>query len=202
MATGKRGYHHGDLRRALLDAALEALASVPAEDLSLREVSARVGVTHTAAYRHFEDKTSLFAALAEEGYHALGDALDAAATGKRAPRAKLRALASCYVAFALAHPGRHRVMAGPRLNEDGRFPELERAVDAAFGRLQGAIADGQAAGVFRSGKTLDLAITVWVAAHGYVDLVLRRRIKVRSTGVAVAYFESVLEPVLDGLEAP
>jgi len=65
----KRGrYHHGDLRRALLDAALELLAREGASALTLREVARRAGVTHAAPYRHFTDKQALLAAVAEEGF--------------------------------------------------------------------------------------------------------------------------------------
>ena len=200
-APKKRGYHHGDLRRALVTAALDLIGKGGPEALTLREAAAAVGVTHPAAYRHFEDKTALLAAVAEEGYVALGGELEKAVGGERAPRARVRALALAYVAFAMERPAHYRVMWGPRLNEDGRFPSLEAAVARVFDLVVAEIAGGQTAGVFRKGDARDLAVTVWIAAHGYTELVARRRIKVRSPRVATEYFDRLLGPVLDGLAA-
>src|SRR5262245_39291725 len=64
----KRGYHHGDLRKALIDAALEQIAAHGAHTLSLREVARLAGVSHTASYRHFSRKETLLAAIATEGF--------------------------------------------------------------------------------------------------------------------------------------
>ncbi len=69
--SAKRGYHHGDLRAALLEAAREVLAKEGVEALTLREVARRAGVTHAAPYRHFADKEALLAAVATEGFAAL-----------------------------------------------------------------------------------------------------------------------------------
>lgn len=198
--TKKRGYHHGDLSRALVAAALEIIAERGPEAFTLREAAAAVGVTHGAAYRHYEDKVALLAAIAEEGYRLLAQHLTRA-TGDEAapPRDRLRAHAAAYVEFALEHAAHYRVMWGPRLNEDGRFPALEVALADAFARIQTEIVRGQEAGVFRSGPPRDLAIAVWVTAHGFIELVLRRRLKVKSRGVAVDYFLTLFEPVADGL---
>lgn len=197
----KTAYHHGDLRRALLDAALVLLEERGPEALTLREVASRVGVTHPAAYRHFEDKTALLAAVAEEGYVALSaDVADALSRASTRPDARLRAIAAAFVDFALRNPARYRVMWGPRLNTDGRFPALEAAISHVFELVQGEVARGQETGVFRDGKPRDLAVGLWVVGHGYVELVARRRIKVKSREKAVEYFLTLFEPWLDGLE--
>lgn len=196
----KRGYHHGDLARALVAAALDIIVKKGPDAFTLREAAAAVGVTHGAAYRHFEDKQALLAAVAEEGYRQLGQRLaKVAAEPTTDPRARLRAHAAAYVEFALEHPAHYRVMWGPRVNEDGRFPSLEAAISDAFARMSTEIARGQEAGVFREGLARDMAIGVWVTAHGYVELVARRRLKVKSQRVAVEYFLSLFEPVVDGL---
>jgi len=196
----KRAYHHGDLARALVTAAVELIARRGPEAFTLREAAAAVGVTHGAAYRHFEDKQALLAAVAEEGYRGLAQRLaKAALVPENDPRQRIRVHAAAYVEFALERPAHYRVMWGPRLNEDGRFPTLEAAIADAFSRLTAEIERGQKAGAFRDAPTRDLAIGVWIAAHGYVELVLRRRLKVKSAKVAVDYFLSLLEPFLDGL---
>jgi AcrR family transcriptional regulator len=200
----KRAYHHGDLARALVTAALEIIAKRGPEAFTLREVAAVVGVTHGAAYRHFADKEALLAAVAEEGYRGLGMKLASAANDAPAdPLARIRALAAAYVEFAMARPAHYRVMWGPRVNEDGRFPSLEVAISEAFALVIAEFERGQAKGAFRDDEpSRDLAIAFWVAAHGYVELVLRRRLEVRSEAVAVAYFGKLLNPFLDGLTAP
>lgn len=199
-AVRKRGYHHGDLARALVAAALEIIAKKGPDAFTLREAAAAVGVTHGAAYRHFEDKEAILAAVAEEGYRQLTQKLaKVAAEPTDDPRARVRAHAAAYVEFALEHPAHYRVMWGPRVNEDGRFPSLEAAIADSFARISDEIARGQTAGVFREGRARDLAIGVWVTAHGYVELVMRRRLKVKSQRVAVEYFLSLFEPVVDGL---
>jgi AcrR family transcriptional regulator len=196
----KRAYHHGDLARALVTAALDLIAKRGPEALTLREVAAAVGVTHGAAYRHFADKEALLAGVAEEGYRGLAQKLASAANAAVAdPPARVRALGAAYVEFAMARPAHYRVMWGPRVNEDGRFPSLEAAISEAFALVIAEFERGQAAGAFRADPPRDLAISFWVAAHGYVELVLRRRLKVKSEAVAVAYFEKLLAPFLDGL---
>lgn len=196
----KTAYHHGDLRRALVVAAVDLVGSRGPEALTLREVAAQVGVTHPAAYRHFEDKTALLAAVAEDGYLALGDALAAGlARAGDLPRDRVRALAAAYVGFAVERPAHYRVMWGPRLNTEGRFPSLEAAISRVFELVAAEMGRGQELGAFRDGSPRDLAIAMWVSAHGYVELVAQRRIKVRSPKVAVDYFLTLFEPWLDGL---
>lgn len=199
----KRGYHHGDLARALVTAAVEVIAKEGPDALTLREVASVVGVTHAAAYRHFSDKQALLAAVAEEGYRVLADRLTRASrSSETAPRERIRLLGATYVEFAMDSAAHYRVMSGPRLNEDGRFPSLEAAIADAFALVMKEIERGQEVGAFRRGVPRDLAVAVWVAAHGYVDLVLRRRLKVKSTKVAVDYFLTLFEPFVDGLTRP
>ena len=199
----KRAYHHGDLARALVTAALEIIGKRGPEAFTLREVAAAVGVTHGAAYRHFADKEALLAAVAEEGYRGLAQKLASAMNATLAdpsPRGRIRALAAAYVEFAMSRPAHYRVMWGPRVNEDGRFPSLEVAISEAFALVIAAFERGQVKGAFRDDEPArDLAIAFWVAAHGYIELVLRRRLKVKSEAVAVAYFDKLLSPFLDGL---
>jgi AcrR family transcriptional regulator len=122
-------YHHGDLPRALRDAATRLLAERGSDGLTLREAARLVGVNHAAAYRHFTDKRALLAAVAEEGYAKLARDMRDADVGKGANMAeRLRRIGTAFVAFARADPALFALMTGPRLNEDGRFPSLERAL--------------------------------------------------------------------------
>ena len=107
----KRAYHHGDLRAAALEAARVQLGERGAEDVSLREVARAAGVSATALYRHFPDKTALLEALSDEGFARLAAAQRAAmeaATGTKVDR--FNEMGRAYVRFALAEPGLFRLM--------------------------------------------------------------------------------------------
>lgn len=199
-ASRKRAYHHGDLARALVDAALERIATDGVEGFNLREAARAVGVTHAAAYRHFEDKRAILATIAEEGFRALGDEIESALARTEGDAiAKLEALGRAYVRYALREPARFRVMFGPRLNEDGRFPSLEREVRRAFELLLRAIEAGQREGTLREGAPRDLAGALWTSAHGFASLVLHDKIPVRSAARAEGYFVEIARPLFDGL---
>lgn len=110
-AATKRGYHHGDLKAEALEAARVQLGERGAEDVSLREVARAAGVSATALYRHFPDKTALLEALSDEGFARLAVAQRAAmeaATGTKVDR--FNAMGRAYVRFALAEPGLFRLM--------------------------------------------------------------------------------------------
>lgn len=107
-ASAQRGYHHGDLRQALLDAALALVEQGSADAISLREVARRVGVSPAAVYRHFPDKQALMEAIAAAGLARLGAVQAEAAAGADPPHA-FEAVGRAYVRFALDNPGLFRV---------------------------------------------------------------------------------------------
>src|SRR3954469_24341488 len=112
----KAAYHHGDLRRAVLDAALRLIDTQGLQALSVREVARRAGVTHGAPYHHFADRASLLAALAKDGFELLVAAMRSEqARSRPAPDQQLAAVGRGYVAFALAHPAYFKVMFRPEL---------------------------------------------------------------------------------------
>lgn len=196
-------YHHGDLRNALVGAAIEVISSGGPELITLREVSRRVGVNHRAVYRHFKDLTALLAAVAEQGYRALIDsvteALASVPSRAKATR-RLEALGVAYIRFAVAHPSHYRIMFGRRLNEDGRFPELEHVVMRAFDVLVTEIGRGQAEGTLATGSLREAAFSFWSLAHGFASLALVQRIRVRPA-LLEAYSRQLLAPLIAGLQA-
>src|SRR5512133_2304967 len=112
-------YHHGELRRALLDASLAVIERDGVSALSLRELARRLGVSHAAPAHHFPDKAALLVEIAREGYERFGAALAAAADAAPDDDARLAAIGRAYVDFALAHPATFRVMFGRELAELG-----------------------------------------------------------------------------------
>lgn len=198
-AAKKRAYHHGDLARALIEAALEHIKRDGVEAFTLRQAARSVGVTHTAAYRHFEDKRALLANLAEEGYRVLASDLREASQIEGDALERLTAIGRAYVRFAFREPARFRVMFGPRLNFDRRFPGLEAETQRAFRILLETIEAGQKNGELIDGAPRDLAFMLWTSSHGFAALVLHRKIIVRSAARAEAYYAEIVRPLLTGL---
>lgn len=181
---GRATYHHGDLRRALIDAAVAIIGDRGAEAFTLREAARRLGVNHRAAYRHFADKTSLLAAVAEQGFAALVELTRAeiAAAGATDAEGRLLAMARAYVAWADRHPAHFRVMFGPRLNEDGP-PAFEAPMAEAYRILEAEIRQVIGAPPTIAGPgddpVTDALVAYWSVVHGLASLVLMKRVRVR-----------------------
>jgi AcrR family transcriptional regulator len=166
-----RAYHHGNLRRALLDAALALFVERGSFDFTLRELARHAGVTHNAPYRHFAGKSDLLEALREEGFAALARACQAAlASSPEADlRARVRLLGEAYVRFAVAHPHRFRLMSNNPLGE----PRGDDARGEAFAMLHAALDEARRAGVVRSDlSTRETALGAWALVHGLASLLV------------------------------
>ncbi|MCA9656758.1 MAG: TetR/AcrR family transcriptional regulator [Myxococcales bacterium] len=176
----KRSYHHGDLRAALLDAAIEVIGERGLHGLSLRECARRADVSHAAPYRHFADKNALLLAIARRGFERLAAAGVAAMDGVGDPRDRLDAYGVAYVRFAVDNPVLFRVM-------------FTAELDAAEGVEAGHVVDkggeeGDEAGAFEllveSAAALiddgddprEAALAAWSLPHGLAMLVLDGRI--------------------------
>src|SRR5918995_5925004 len=106
----RRAYHHGNLRRGLLDEALATIRADGVDGLTLRQIGSRLGVSRTALYRHFADKRALLTAVATEGFRTLRQQLISAwEDGGRSPVGS-QAMGAAYVRFAVANPSHYRVM--------------------------------------------------------------------------------------------
>ncbi|MEV5828933.1 TetR/AcrR family transcriptional regulator [Spirillospora sp. NPDC052242] len=153
-------YHHGNLRRAVLDAAADAIAESGPAGWSLRELARRAGVSHAAPAHHFGDKTGVLTAVAAEGYTRFADALEAAGDD-------LHDIGLAYVRFAVDHPAHFAVMFRPQLYRPDD-PELAAArvrADAVLTwGVRGVAPDG--------GRDADgtAALAAWSIVHGFADL--------------------------------
>lgn len=159
-----------DTRRAVLDAAVDLVARQGHAALSFREVARRAGVSHQAPYHHFGDREGILAAIAEEGFRGLAEALEATAGLPAAARLEASGLA--YVKWALAHPGHYRTLFRPDLVSLDAHEGLRREAARAFRFLEVLVAalhaDGRA--TWRDSSVL-LAL-IWSTVHGIVSLVL------------------------------
>jgi AcrR family transcriptional regulator len=165
-------YYEGDLRRDLLDAALELIDRQGPSAVSLRDLARRLGVSHAAPSNHFPDKAALFTAIAVEGFELLAAAIEAA-TRRAGPAAtagqRLRAAGQAYTGFAVAHPAHFAVMwQRDLLHRDD--PALAAAGQAAFELLLAGVRDVQAAGWAAGTDQRTVAYLAWSVVHGLAAL--------------------------------
>jgi AcrR family transcriptional regulator len=156
-------YHHGNLREALLTAGAKLLAQRGAAQLTLRDIAKAAQVSHAAPYHHFASLEELLAAIAEQGFSALAEAMASAAKAKDF-RERLVAICAAYVAFGRAQPALFRLMFGPVLTQKDRYLGLKTTADSAFSILLMAALDYDPA----EGQLL--ALTGWSLAHGLANL--------------------------------
>lgn len=162
MTDKSRPYHHGDLPRVLLSAAIEVIEEVGPGALSLREVARRAGVSHAAPAHHFGDKAGLLTAVATEGYHLVRRVLADAAeqTGD------FREVGVAYVTFARTHRAHFEVMYRPELCH-ADDPDLVAARDGAGATLYGPAAE--LAGETEEAGAL-AGVAAWSLMHGFATL--------------------------------
>ena len=168
-AMAPKPYHHGDLRRALLESADAILEREGPSALSLRAVAREAGVSPAAPYHHFKDKDELLSAIAMDGFTRLSAALFAAANGKHDAEIQMSDLGVAYVKFAQSHPALYRIMYDCARAEDA-LPEKGAAHDDnGFQILKDALT--KAGGNRVSETDIHLAaIASWCAAHGLAEM--------------------------------
>jgi AcrR family transcriptional regulator len=175
--TTSARYHHGDLRRVLIETALGMVEEEGAWDFTLREVARRAGVTHAAPYHHFADKSSLLAEVAVLGFEALRRQMETAIrTQSASPREVLTGIAMAYIRFGVEHPAHYRLMFGPELADRERHPALAQAADGTFAVLTNAIERGQQVGDVRRDSVPQQALAAWSLVHGLTTLLIDRRL--------------------------
>ncbi len=168
---GRRGYHHGNLSEALVQAALDLIAQFGPAGFSFAEVTRAVGVSPAAPYRHFRDRDALMADIARRGFDKFADALSAAWNeGRPEPLEAFKAVGQAYLAFARNEPAYFAAMFEARLPPD-TSRELTVATERAFGILRQAcetlIADLPAG---QRPPALMMSLHVWAMAHGIASL--------------------------------
>jgi AcrR family transcriptional regulator len=180
----RASYHHGNLRRALLDAALPLVEKEGPEALTLRAAARLAGVSQAAPYRHFADKRALLAAVAEEGFRAMTNEMRGAIVPyPDDPLRRFRALGLSYVSFAASHPSHFRVMFGREIADKSASPSLSEAAAETFSLLVEAITECQRAGLVRPGDPRELALSAWSAVHGLSALLIDEQVQGGEKGV-------------------
>ncbi len=172
----KKAYHHGDLRQALLDAAIDLITEQDIAAVSLRAIARQLGVTPAAPYHHFKDKNMLLAEVGREGFLRLAKAIDEAvsestefAESSPHPTTMLRAMGLGYIRFAIANPSQYRVMFGCDRKDINEYPALHEAGQSCFNRL--LMSAAAALGEHSTEEDAHrVALTSWSACHGFASL--------------------------------
>ncbi|MGA7204451.1 MAG: TetR/AcrR family transcriptional regulator [Specibacter sp.] len=166
-------YHHGDLRRTLLEAAATSIEASGVEALSLRQLARDAGVSHAAPSRHFSDKQALLDALAEDGFNRLAASLEeatrGAATTPAAARRRFEDLAQSYVGFALAQPTLLSLMFGLKHAPSARA-ELVAAGHASMELTMRVVVAAQEIGAIGPGDPQRMALVAFATFHGIATL--------------------------------
>jgi len=168
-------YHHGDLRRALLQAAVRTIGSHGVDGLTLRGVGSTLGVSRTALYRHFTDKAALLAAVAAEGFRMLREETARAWEDGERGLSGFEAMGVAYVRFAIAHPSHYRVMFGAEISGAADV-QLAGEGAGAFQVLVDALTALQTQNLARRDDTQQMALFVWSTVHGVAMLAIDGRL--------------------------
>lgn len=196
----KRPYHHGDLRRVIIETALEMLRTEKDWQFTLREVARRAAVSHTAPYKHFPDKGALLVELAMIGFDRLREAMTVAKV--QSPKSlfqEITPIARAYVAFGTDNPALYRLMFSA---EEGRALGMhldERAL-AVFDVVLELLERGQAAGNVRKRPIQEQAAAVWALVHGMTLLAIDGLLTLEKVGPAPV--DAALCALVEGLENP
>ncbi len=170
----KRGYHHGNLRAALMEAALELIEKKGPTGFTLSEAAKQAGVTPAAVYRHFEGREDLIAEAARQGYEIFADLMEHAYdSGQPSALAAFEATGRAYLAFARRYPGHYISMFESGISVN-RTPELAAAANRANAVLERAAEDlSKHIPEDRRPPASMFSAHIWAMSHGVVELFAR-----------------------------
>jgi AcrR family transcriptional regulator len=171
------GYHHGDLRSALIDAAIKLLEKGSVSDLSLRELARQAGVSIAAPYRHFKDKRELIAAISQQGFELKFRYMyEGIAKARGNPKEMFFACGTAYFKMACEHPQHFRLMFGGDVCPTDEFPALQMAASKSFLILKRLLIHAQKKKVVGDGDPNHLSINYWSLVHGFTSLFVEGRL--------------------------
>ena len=168
--SAPKPYHHENLRRTLLDAAVALIGEVGPRAFTLREVARRAGVSHNAPYRHFANKDELLVAVAAEGFDQLAACMEERLAPGRTPMERLQLCGQGYVEFALRWPNHLLAMFDLPLELRAACPPEKQVGRNAFDVLLNCVLGAQAAGALPPGDPMPTALACWSMVHGIAKL--------------------------------
>lgn len=172
MTTEKDSYHHGNLKLALLNAAIIQIKEVGIEKLSLRSIARTVGVSQTAPYRHFKDKNHLLADVAALAFTELYERNRSLINPDACPLDNIQTVAMDYLQYAIENPEKYRLLFGSTVKNRRSYASMVEAGEQSFQILIDQVDRGVETGDFIQGCSLLLANTLWTQVHGSASLIL------------------------------
>lgn len=171
MSESNKKYHHGDVPRALMEAALTSIRENGVERLSLRALARDIGISQTAPYRHFKDKTHLLVKLAAEGFYELASR-KLTKKGKPYSEQNLIEVGIAYVEFAREYPEQYKLMFGSSIENRRDHAELMEASHTAFACILDQVEEGVKSGFLVNKDPEILAKSCWTTVHGIASLLI------------------------------
>ena len=204
--SAERPYHHGDLRRAIVTAAMEILQETQSLEFSLRELARRAGVSHNAPYKHFADKRELLAAVSAAGFETLTKRMTTEIAGLDNAREQLFAMLRAYIAHGVENPALYNLMFGGYLGGPDRSrPAIELAeAEKTKALLAGVIVAGGLGRAIphtaRNERQIAGAILAcWSLVHGLTLLLADGLVGPKKKSGALG--DRLVQGMLDGLAA-
>lgn len=192
---GKKGYHHGALHSALIEASIELAREGGPDRVILREAARAAGVSHSAAYRHFADREALLAEVSRHARNELAAEMRRRVNRTNDPRKRLRSVGTAYIDFALTQPGLFRTAftSHPATSRDDDHDRLAEPLAAArdvaadpYEILSQVLDEANAGGLLDPRRRPGAEIAVWSAVHGLACLLLDGPLLKNSAGIKFA----------------
>lgn len=168
-------YHHGNLKEELLQTALEMIDTDGLENITLRDLTQRIGTSRTAVYRHFESKEALILRVIEKGYEQLDEIFTPIFRDKsRSVEARFELMSRAYLQFAIEHPNLYRLLFGERYREEreGICDYRDETQATGLYALIGLLLEAQEEGNVEKGDPMIQAATIWASIHGLASLLI------------------------------
>jgi AcrR family transcriptional regulator len=206
---GKKGYHHGALHSALIEASIALAREGGPDRVILREAARAAGVSHSAAYRHFTDREALLAEVSRHARKELAAEMRRRVNRTNDPRKRLRAVGTAYIHFALTQPGLFRTAftshpATSRDDDDDRPGVPDDTAAEPYEILGQVLDEAQAAGLLDPRRRPGAEIAVWSAVHGLAGLLLDGPLPPNTAGIKFAMgrvFDLIDRGLLNGTSA-
>lgn len=196
----KRPYHHGNLKKVIVDTALSMLAENNGWHFTLREVARRAEVSHAAPYKHFPDKNSLLAELALIGFDQLRAELTKALKSEgMTPTDRFFVAGKTYIQFGLTNPSLYKLMFSAEANVGSSQVHLDERAMSALGVLLEVLESGQNQKVFKRGALNDQTAACWAQVHGLTMLSIDGLLYEEKVGVNA--IDGALKTLMEGLKA-
>ncbi len=183
----KSPYHHGDLGSSLITATIDMITQQGVDSITMRSLSDWVGVSRTAAYRHFENKEALLTATAIVGFEQFSAALHAARYNESLDGiSRFKAMGEAYLHFAIQNPAYYQLMFGNTIVQ--RSDALSRAATAAYDELLSMIKMLQENTLIAPGKSHAKAVYIWSLMHGLASLLINDKLQGKQNLPAILDF--------------